>query len=182
MSNSVLPGDKIAIIEEYEAGDNTCDDGHVIRATAVGQSEIDKKERLVNVKNTKSRSIPEKDDIVIGTVEAVMGSMIAVLITHINSKPVKSQVECICSTKNIRKRNIALTKDLVKAKIIGRLNGTIHATIQEPELGVLFTKCRKCGMDVKPLRDIVKCVECGWTDDRKLSSDFLNSDFLRVGE
>ena len=182
MSNSVLPGDKIAIIEEYEAGDNTCDDGHVIRATAVGQSEIDKKERLVNVKNTKSRSIPEKDDIVIGTVEAVMGSMIAVLITHINSKPVKSQVECICSTKNIRKRNIALTKDLVKAKIIGRLNGTIHATIQEPELGVLFTKCRKCGMDVKPLRDIVKCVECGWTDDRKLSSDFLKTDFLKVGK
>jgi len=27
MSNSVLPGDKIAIIEEYEAGSNACDDG-----------------------------------------------------------------------------------------------------------------------------------------------------------
>jgi len=62
------------------------------------------------------------------------------------------------------------------------LNGAIHATIQEPELGVLFTKCRICGMDVKPLRDIVKCVECGWTDDRKLSSDFLKTDFLIVRE
>ena len=28
MSNSVLPGDKIAIIEEYEAGSNAHDDGH----------------------------------------------------------------------------------------------------------------------------------------------------------
>jgi len=37
-------------------------------------------------------------------------------------------------------------------------------------------------MDVKPLRDIVKCVECGWTDDRKLSSDFLKTDFLKVRE
>ena len=182
MPNLVLPGDKIAITEECEAGNNACDDGHIVRATVIGESEVDKKEHLVNVKNHKSTSIPEKGDVIIGTVEAVMGSMIAVLIKYINSKPVKSQVECICSTKNIRKRNIALTKDLVKAKIIGRLNGTIHATIQEPELGVLFTKCRKCGMDVKPLRDIVKCVECGWTDDRKLSSDFLNSDFLRVGE
>ncbi len=182
MSDLVLPGDKIAITEEYEAGDNACDDGHIVRATVIGKSEIDKKERLVNVKNYSSTSIPEEGDIVIGTVEAVMGSMIAVMIKYINSKPVKSQVECICATRSIRKKNVALVKDLVKLKIISHLNGAIHATMQEPELGVLFTKCRKCGMDVKPLRDIIKCVECGWTDDRKLSSDFLKSNFLKVRE
>jgi len=182
MPNSVLPGDRIAITEECGAGNNACDDGHIVRATVVGESEVDKKEHLVNVKNHKSTSIPEKGDVIIGTVEAVMGSMIAVLINYINSKPVKSQVECICATRSLRKKNVALVKDLVKLKIIGHLNGAIHATIQDPGLGVLFTKCRKCGMDVKPLRDIIKCVECGWTDDRKLSSDFLNSDFLKVGE
>ena len=182
MTNSVLPGDRIAITEECGAGNNACDDGHIVRATVVGESEVDKKEHLVNVKNYKSTSIPEKGDVIIGTVEAVMGSMIAVLINYINSKPVKSQVECICATRSIRKKNVALVKDLVKLKIIGHLNGAIHATMQDPELGVLFTKCRKCGMDVKPLRDIVKCVECGWTDDRKLSSDFLKTDFLKVRE
>jgi len=51
MSYSVLPGDKIAVIEEYEAGNNTCDDGHIVRATVIGESEIDQKERVVNVKN-----------------------------------------------------------------------------------------------------------------------------------
>jgi len=182
MTNSVLPGDRIAITEECGAGNNACDDGHIVRATVVGESEVDKKEHLVNVKNHKSTSIPEKGDVIIGTVEAVMGSMIAVLINYINSKPVKSQVECICATRSIRKKNVALVKDLVKLKIIGHLNGAIHATMQDPELGVLFTKCRKCGMDVKPLRDIIKCVECGWTDDRKLSSDFLKTDFLKVRE
>ena len=182
MPNSVLPGDRIAITEECGAGNNACDDGQIVRATVIGESEVDKKEHLVNVKNYKSTSIPEKGDVIIGTVEAVMGSMIAVLINYINSKPVKSQVECICATRSIRKKNVALVKDLVKLKIIGHLNGAIHATMQDPELGVLFTKCRKCGMDVKPLRDIVKCVECGWTDDRKLSSDFLKTDFLKVRE
>ena len=182
MTNSVLPGDRIAITEECGAGNNACDDGHIVRATVVGESEVDKKEHLVNVKNHKSTSIPEKGDVIIGTVEAVMGSMIAVLINYINSKPVKSQVECICATRSIRKKNVALVKDLVKLKIIGHLNGAIHATMQDPELGVLFTKCRKCGMNVKPLRDIIKCVECGWTDDRKLSSDFLKTDFLKVRE
>ena len=77
---------------------------------------------MVNVKNRKPISVPEKGDIIIGTVEAVMGSMIAVLINYINSKPVKSQVECICATRNIRKKNVALVKDLVKLKIIGQLN------------------------------------------------------------
>ena len=182
MSNFVLPGDKIAITEEYEAGNNASDDGHIVRSTIIGENEINKKERLINVKRHKVISIPEKDDIVIGTVEAVMGSMMAVLIKYINSKPVNAQVECICPTKNIRKRNVALVKDLVKLKIVGHLNGGIHATIQDPSLGVLFTKCRKCGKDVKPLRDIIKCVECGWTDDRKLSSDFLKTDFLKLGE
>ena len=60
MSNSVLPGDKIAIIEEYEAGSNACDDGHVVRATVIGESEVDKKNRLVNVKNNKPISIQRR--------------------------------------------------------------------------------------------------------------------------
>jgi len=59
MSNSVLPGDKIAVIEEYEAGNNTCDDGHIVRSTVIGESEIDQKERIVNVKNQKNTSIPD---------------------------------------------------------------------------------------------------------------------------
>jgi len=180
MPNSVLPGDTLATIEEYAAGNNTYDDGELITSTIDGESNIIKNERIVNVKNQELRKFPETDDIVIGTVEAVMGSMIAVMINYINSKPVKAQVECICATRSIRKKNVALVKDLVKLKIISHLNGAIHATMQDPELGVLFTKCRKCGMDVKPLRDIVKCVECGWTDDRKLSSDFLKTDFLKV--
>jgi len=182
MPNSVLPGDTLATIEEYAAGNNTYDDGEMIRSTIVGESDIIKNERIVNVKNQELRKFPEPDDIIIGTVEAVMGSMIVVLINYINSKPVKSQVECICATRSLRKKNVALVKDLVKLKIIGHLNGAIHGTIQDPKLGVLFTKCRKCGMDVKPLRDIIKCIECGWTDDRKLSSDFLKSDFLKVRE
>jgi len=72
-----------------------------------------------------------------------------------------------------------LVKDLVKLKIIGQLNGAIHATIQDPELGVLFTKCRKCGGEVIQNRDSVKCKDCGWFDDRKLSSDFGKADFLK---
>src|SRR3989344_5032234 len=142
---AALPGDKIASIEEYEAGYNTFDDGDMVRA-------------------------------------AVMSSMIAVSIDYINGKPTTSKVECVCSTRNLRKKNVALVNDIVTLKILNHLNGTIHATIEEPHLGVLFTKCRKCGGKVVQMRDAIKCTECAWIDERKLSANYGNTDFVKLRE
>ncbi len=178
--NATFPGDKIASIEEYEAGYNTFDDGDMVRAATIGQKDIDKTTRVASVKHPKTLSIPKDGDIVIGTVAAVMSSMIAVSIDYINGKPTTSKVECICGTRNIRIRNVALANDIVTLKILSHLNGTIHATISEPHLGVLFTKCRKCGGKVVPMRDAIKCTECAWIDERKLSSNFGKSDFFNL--
>ena len=178
--NTVFPGDKLASIEEYEAGYNTFDDGDLVRAATVGKKNIDKSTRIVDIQHPRLLSIPKIGDIVIGTVAAVMSSMIAVSIDYINGKPVTSKVECVCSTRNIRKKNIALVNDIVTLRIMNHLNGTIHATIDEPELGILFTKCRKCGGKVVPMRDAIKCTECSWIDERKLSTKFNNSDFVNL--
>ena len=181
-TNLIFPGDKIASIEEFEAGDNTFDDGDMVRAATIGEKNIDKTTRTASIKHPKVLSIPKIGDVVIGTVVAVMSSMIAVSIDYINGKPTTSKVECICSTRNIRKKNIALVNDIVTLKIISHLNGTIHAIIDEPHLGVLFTKCRKCGGKVIPMRDAIKCTECSWIDERKLSANFNKSDFVNLRE
>ncbi len=179
---ATFPGDTIASIEEYEAGYNTFDDGDMVRASTVGEKILDKTTRIARIKHPKMLSIPQVGDTVIGTVAAVMSSMIAVSIDYINEKPTTSKVECVCSIRNIRRKNIALVKDIVTLKILNHLNGTIHATIDEPHLGVLFTKCRKCGGKVVPMRDAIKCTECSWIDERKLSSNFGNSSFFRLRE
>ncbi len=178
--NATFPGDKIASIEEYEAGYNTFDDGDMVRAATVGEKDLNKTTRVASIKHPKLLSIPKDGDIVIGTVAAVMSSMIAVSIDYINGKPTTSKVECICGTRNIRIRNVALVNDIVTLKILSHLNGTIHATISEPHLGVLFTKCRKCGGKVIPMRDAIKCTECAWIDERKLSSNFGKNDFFKL--
>lgn len=178
--NTVFPGDKIASIEEYEAGYNTFDDGDMIRAATVGQKDIDKTTRIANINHPKLLSIPRVGDIIIGTVAAVMSSMIAVSIDYINGKPTTSKVECICGTRNLRIRNVALVNDIVTLKIISHLNGTIHAAINEPNLGILYTKCRKCGGKVVPMRDAIKCTDCAWIDERKLSTDFGKNNFVNL--
>ena len=178
--STVIPGDKIASIEEYESGYNTFDDGDMVRASTVGEKILDKSTRVASVKYPRLLSIPQVGDTVTGTVVAVMSSMIAVSIDYINGKPTTSKVECVCSTRNIRRKNIALVNDIVTLKILNHLNGTIHATIDEPQLGVLFTKCRKCGGKVVPMRDAIKCTECSWIDERKLSKNFGNGDFVHL--
>jgi exosome complex component CSL4 len=155
--NAIFPGDKIASIEEYEAGHNAFDDGDMVRAATVGEKDIDKESRTANIKHPKLLSIPQVGDVIIGTVAAVMSSMIAVSIDYINGKPTTSTL-----------------------KIISHLNGTIHASISEPNLGILFTKCRKCGGKVIPMRDAIKCTDCAWIDERKLSANFGNSDFVNL--
>ncbi len=176
--SSALPGEKIASIEEYESGENTFDDGDMVRSTVVGTVNMDKKDRIATVVKTQNQLMPKAGDIVTGTVAAVMSSMIAVSIDYINGVVSKSGIECICSTRNLRKRTIALVNDIVTLKILSHNNGTLHATISESNLGVIFTKCRKCGQVVLPYRDAIKCKECSWIDDRKLSNDFGKATFL----
>ena len=180
--NQTIPGDKIAIIEEYESGKNTFEDGHNVRSTVVGNTDIDKKNRIAQVQDLSSLGMPKVNDVVVGTVVAVMSSMIAVSINYVNDVRTKSNVECICQTRQFRKKNIALLNDIVVLRITAHKNGTIHATINEPELGVLFTKCKKCGGNVIPMRDAIKCTECNWIDERKLSNNFRKQNFVKLGD
>ena len=176
--NQKIPGEKIAQIEEYLPGDNTFEDNDVIRATAIGSINLDSVEKLASINRQKQITVPKVGDIIIGVVEANLPSMIAIMIKFVNGKRMNSDLECICVTRHIRKKNVALAKDVVKAEIISHINGTIHASIDSQDLGVLFTKCRKCFGTVVKMRDAVKCKDCGWIDDRKLSSDFGKTEFM----
>ena len=179
MTNELnFPGDKIGYIEEYVSGENTYDDGESIRSTVIGSSELDNSEKTANIIPKTQISIPMINDVIIGTVQAVLGSMIVISMDFINKRRVHNNVECICQTRHLRKKFSALVNDIVKAKIIARQNGTIHATIDDNDLGVLFTKCRKCFGTVGVMRDAIKCKECGWIDDRKLSSDFAKTEII----
>ena len=179
---SVLPGDRIASIEEYEAGENAFDDGDMVRSTVVGSAQLDNSSRMASIRRSKRLGVPDPGDTIVGTVAAVMATMIAVEIKYVNGRLTKSNVECICSIRNIRRKNIALVNDVVELKIVSHLNGTIHATMEEPTLGVIMTRCVKCGGSVVPIRDAIKCIECSWIDERKLARKFGNPDFFTLGQ
>lgn len=183
MSKTItFPGDQIATIEEFEAGLNTFDDGDKVRSTIIGTKSVDRRERIANVTSNKTVPVPEAGDTIVGVVAAVMSSMIAITVKYINGRPISSGVECVCSTRNFRRKCIALVNDVMILKIISKINGATHATFSEPHLGVLYTRCRKCGDQVTRYRDAIKCIECRWIDERKLSSNFESTDFARLSK
>ena len=47
--NQKIPGEKIAQIEEYLPGENTFEDDESIRATTIGEINLDSSERLASV-------------------------------------------------------------------------------------------------------------------------------------
>ena len=103
---SKLPGEKIAFLEEYLSGENTFDDGESVRSTMIGKAEFDKEERIASVKNEKSIPVPKIGDEIVGIVEAALGSLIAVSMQYINGTKVHANVECICTTRHMRKKNV----------------------------------------------------------------------------
>ena len=119
--NQKIPGEKIVSIEEYLSGENTYEDNDVIRATVIGDINLDSTERLASINRQKQITVPKVGDIIIGVVEANLPSMIAIMIKFVNGKKVVSDLECVCVTRHIRKKNIALAKDVVKAEIISCL-------------------------------------------------------------
>ena len=48
-----FPGEKIAFLEEYLAGENTFDDGESIRSAVFGKPDFDKTERIASIHNKK---------------------------------------------------------------------------------------------------------------------------------
>lgn len=178
-SKQALPGDKIATIEEFETGQNTFDDGHSIRSSVVGMPEFDRANRLAKIKEIKTPAVPRKGDVIVGNVSALMNNMFAINILYINGKPTHSGLEVICQARGAKKRILVRVSDIAMAKVINLLNGVIHATIGEPELGVLFSTCNKCAGNIVPLGSNVKCVDCGYIEERKLSTKFGNGDFIK---
>ena len=169
-SKQALPGDKIAIIEEFETGQNTFDDGQAIRSLVVGTPEFDKTNRIAKISSIKKIAVPKQGNTIVGNVSALMNNMFAINVVYIDGRPTHSDLEVICQAKGAKKRILVRVGDIAAAKVISVLNGVIHAIISEPELGVLFTKCNRCAGSVVPLGNNVKCTDCGYIEERKLST------------
>lgn len=187
----MLPGERVASIEEFEGGKNTylAPDG-TVRSATVGTTVYDLKRRIVKIEQKNSPMLPKIGDIIVGYVEMMFSSMVSIKVLYINDKWSEAGFSAIASARigsraDVERRGDRRATfhngDIVRGRVISLLNSTIHLTLAEKEYGLLYALCFICGGDtVRTSESTIKCVECGAFENRKLAHDYGKESFRLV--
>jgi exosome complex component CSL4 len=177
----VLPGDKLAVSEEFLPGPHAYDDSGLIRSLTVGSVHRDMKSMEISVKPAVNANTLKVGDSVVGQVEVAQTSSAGVKIYYVNGEPTDKDFSGSLSLRSghagrggPRVPQVKLG-DIVRCRVFSLLNGIIHLSINEDEMGVVYALCGNCGKPLLRGGNRVKCDECGNVEERKLAADFGKS-------
>lgn len=179
-SQGVLPGDKVAVSEEFLPGRHTYDDSGLIKSLVAGTVSKDMKSMEISVKPAAEPELIRVDDWVTGQVEGSQAGAAIVHIYFLNGRPTYKDFSGMLSLRGLSgggrgARRTTPTKlgDIIRCRVVSLLNGIIHLSVDEPDMGVVAALCGNCGRPLlkgSPTR--LKCDECGNVEERKLARDF----------
>lgn len=176
----VLPGDKLAVSEEFLPGMHTYEDSGVIRALAAGSVAKDTKKLEISVEPAAQPELIKVDDWVTGQVESSQANSANVHIYFHNGRPTYKDFSGMLTLRGLsgggrgaRRTTPVKTGDVVRCRVFSLVNGIIHLTIDEPDMGVVAALCGNCGRPLlRGSATRAKCEECGNVEERKLARDF----------
>ena len=176
---TALPGDKLAVSEEFLPGPHVYDDSGILRALAVGTVQRDQEKMEISVKPSVKSGRLKVGDLVAGQVEAAATSTAGIRIYYVNGAPTDKG---FTGTLMLRSREggrgargspPVKLGDIVRCRIQSLMNGIIHLSVDENETGVVYAFCGNCG---RPMQrggaNRAKCDECGNVEERRLAADF----------
>ena len=180
-SMTALPGDRLAVSEEFLPGLYAYDDSGSIRALVAGTVQRDTKNMEISVKPVVKPKVVRVGDRVVGQVETAQASSAGVKIYYVNGAPTDKDFSGSLSLRSSRSGRggprgpPVKLGDVVRCKVFSLLNGIIHLSINEDEMGVLHALCGNCGKPLLRGGNKAKCDECGNVEERKLAADFGRS-------
>ena len=177
----VTPGDRLGVIEEFQAGRGTYTEKGVIYSRTLGKVVIDLKRKRISVQpKTRVPPIPRKGSIIIGEVQQVQDKMATVKVLSINceklNRPYTAIIHVSYAVRGFLKslHDAFRPGDLIKASIIGVENLPYQLTTASRNLGVIKAYCTRCGgsLTYRKNRKILECEKCGKTERRKVSEEY----------
>ena len=167
------PGKKLGVIEEYFPSKGTySDESGIIRSIFLGKVLKDSKTRKVEVYPYRKLKIINIGDVVMGRLISVSGVFGYVRIESINFKPLDREFNGIVYPPRVSMRvdNVYREGDYILAKVISKVNRTVHLSIQGDEYGVVYAQCSYCGRKLKQVgKNKLRCTKCSNIEIRKLS-------------
>ncbi len=182
MNQSVIPGDKLGVIEEFLPGIGTYEDDGTIYANFTGTATHDIKNKRVTVSpNTRVPELPREGATVLASVIHTQDKTATVNIWKIDGKMLQNSFTAllhISSSSPRYERNmsdVCKAGDILRARIIDITNRIPQLTTAGRGLGVVKAFCSKCGAVLEFPNRRLQCPSCGNLERRRLAEDYGSS-------
>ncbi len=175
----VLPGDQIAVTEEYEPGEGTYEKNGLVFAATPGVLQLDEQNRVARVRAFNPPAELHVGDIVYGVVDDIRGMMATATISaiHGRSRQISGETDGTIHISNVSEeytediRDAYRTGDLIRAKVI-QTRPSVQLTTAEPDLGVVKALCSICRGPLERRERDLYCPRDERTERRKLARDY----------
>ncbi len=175
----VLPGDQIAVAEEFEPGEGTYERNGLVFASTPGVLQLDEQNRVARVRPFNPPAALQVGDIVYGVVDDIRGMMAtaAVNAIHGRDRQISGENEGTIHISNVSEeytediRDMYHLGDIIRAKVI-QVKPSVQLTTAEPDLGVVKAFCGQCRGPLEIRGRDLYCPRCERSERRKLARDY----------
>jgi exosome complex component CSL4 len=176
---TVLPGEEVAVAEEYMPADGTYEQDGRILSSLTGELELDDKEKVAKVKPLNPMVTLKPGDSVFCRISDVRASMAICEILAAEGKDRDITGET-SATIHISKLSSDYVQevgreyrpgDLIRAKVI-QVRPSVQLSTQEPHFGAVRSLCRKCRSPLVKQGKTLRCDPCERSETRKFADDY----------
>jgi exosome complex component CSL4 len=175
----VLPGDEVAIAEEYMSGEGTYEADGKIFASAIGELDLDPKEKVAKVVLENPPVVLMEGDTVIAEVTDVKPAMAicSVVAQEGKERAVSSEtlasvhVSKIASSYVEDSGDLMRPGDLIRAQVI-QSDPSVQLSTSGPHFGVIRALCMICRSPLDRKDRDLYCKRCERRERRKLADDY----------
>lgn len=175
----VFPGDKLAVVEEFNEGKGTYQLEGEIRSSELGKTKVDVKRRAIYVKKrTPEPLFPEEGMEVIAEVGSVARKDARIDIFMIEGKENFPTISGVIHISDLSKdyiKNIDMavrSGDIIKGKIVNTKNRLNQTSMAGSEHGVIYAYCTRCGGLLENQGGKLTCPDCGRVERRKTAKTY----------
>lgn len=179
MGKMVLPGDQVAVSEEYEAGKGTYEEGGLVYASMTGTLELDAENRVVRVKPFNPPAELNVGDIVYGAIGDIRSSMVTAVVEliHGRTRQVSGETEGSVHISKISDRYTEDIRsamrggDIIRARVI-QVRPSLQLSTADRTLGVVRALCSTCRAPLVRRGEELYCERDERTELRKIADDY----------
>jgi exosome complex component CSL4 len=177
----VLPGDEVAIAEEYMSGEGTYEMDGKVYASTVGELDLDAREKVAKIVLDNPPVVLQEGDVVLGEISDTKPAMaiVSILKQEGRDRDVSSEtlasvhVSKISSSYVEDAGDLMRPGDLIRATVI-QADPSVQLSTAGPHFGVVRALCGRCRSPLERKGRALYCEKCDRTENRKVADDYRN--------